>query len=172
MKKIILLGYMGSGKSTTAKALGKLLQLPVYDLDQLIEQECQSSISQLFLERGEIFFRKKEQALFQRLLQQPESFVLSLGGGTPCYANNHLLLADKQVFSVYLKASIPTLLHRLENAVETRPVLAKNSEEPLESFIAKQLFERSYYYHHAQQVVSVDQKDVATIAAEIQSLLT
>ncbi|MBW3519598.1 shikimate kinase [Flavobacterium sp. NKUCC04_CG] len=171
MKKIILLGYMGSGKSTTAKTLGKALLLPTYDLDQLIEAECQSSISNIFLERGEIFFRKKEQEIFQKLLQAPESFVLSLGGGTPCYANNHLLLNQEQLVSVYLKASIPTLLSRLANDSNNRPILAQNTEEPLESFIAKQLFERSYFYHHAQHTIKVDQKDVATITEEIISLL-
>ncbi|MCP1995779.1 shikimate kinase [Flavobacterium sp. HSC-61S13] len=171
MKKIILLGYMGSGKSATAKTLGKAISLPVYDLDQIIEAECQSSISKLFLERGEIFFRKKEHQIFKELLQSPESFVLSLGGGTPCYANNHLLLSQEDVVSVYLKASIDTLVSRLKDNSENRPVLLQNAEEPLESFIAKQLFERSYFYYQAQHIISVDQKDLETVTEEITALL-
>lgn len=163
---------MGSGKSTTAKTLGKALALPVYDLDQIIEAECQSSISKLFLERGEIFFRKKEHEIFKRLLQSSDSFILSLGGGTPCYANNHLLLNQADVVSVYLKASIETLVSRLKDNHKSRPVLLQNAEEPLESFIAKQLFERSYFYYQAEHIISVDCKDLKTLTQEITELLT
>lgn len=172
MKKIILVGYMGSGKSTIAKILAEELQIPFIDLDQYIEQELQDTISNIFKTKGELFFRKKEHEYFKLLMNTSESFVLSLGGGTPCYANNHLFLNHKNTLSFYLKASIDTLYHRLSNEVVNRPILAQNKEEPLDTFIAKQLFERSYFYYQATHTVTVDTKAPEDISSEIKKLLT
>jgi shikimate kinase len=103
--KIILLGYMGCGKSVIGAFLAEKLQIPFYDLDQEIEKETQISIAELFQTRGEIYFRKKENEILKTFLAKENDFVLSLGGGTPCYYNNHELLLQEDVFSIYLKAS-------------------------------------------------------------------
>lgn len=171
MKKIVLLGYMGSGKTVTAESLAKELNLPCIDLDQYIEMRLEQSITSIFETKGEIFFRKKEHKYFKELMSSNESFILSLGGGTPCYANNHLLLNQDNTTSIYLKASIDTLVQRLQSEVSKRPILAQNKQEPLDTFIAKQLFDRSYYYYQATKVITVDNKTPSQITLEILNTL-
>lgn len=170
MKKIILVGYMGSGKSTIGVKLAEQLNLPFIDLDQLIEKQQQTSISQIFQDKGEIYFRKLEHTTLNSLLDQNTPMIISLGGGTPCYANNHLALLRDDVNSVYLKASIQTLTQRLEKEKEHRPLITSHSEDTLETFIAKHLFDRSYFYHQAKNIVNIDNKTVSEIVREIMQL--
>lgn len=172
MKKIVLVGYMGSGKTTIGKLLAEKTQIPFYDLDAIIEKNTQKTISQLFLEEGEIKFRKLEHETLRLFLEQHENFVLSLGGGTPCYANNHEVLLQENVFSFYLKASIKKIVERVAPEKKHRPLLANKSDAELEDFVAKHLFERSYFYHQAKVTVEVDAKTPEAIAQEIIGNLT
>ncbi|MDR2223059.1 MAG: shikimate kinase [Flavobacteriaceae bacterium] len=162
---------MGVGKTTIAKNLANALHLPHLDLDQKIEDKLQSTVSSIFEQKGEIFFRKQEHLLLHELIEADEAFVLSLGGGTPCYANNHEILQQEGVESFYLKASIKTLVEHLENKKAHRPLLNQNSDDTLETFIAKHLFDRSYFYHQAKHIISVDNKSISTIVDEIKQQL-
>ena len=171
MNKIVLVGYMGSGKSEIGKLLSKSSQIPFSDLDNLIENELSKTINQIFLEKGEVFFRKKEHEVFTAKMNSEDSFILSLGGGTPCFANNHLLLQKENVDSVYLKASIATLVERLEPNKSSRPLLKDLSEEEMTEYIAKHLFERSFYYNQCKHIIVVDGKTPSEIVSEIQKLL-
>lgn len=170
VKKIVLVGYMGSGKSRIGKLLSENVGLPFQDLDFLIENELQKSVKDIFFEKGEVFFRKKEHEVFKKMIQDDSSYVLSTGGGTPCYADNHLLLQNEDVFSVYLKASIPVLVKRLIKETENRPLLKNLNEEELTEYIAKHLFDRSYYYNQCKNVVLVDDKSPEEIVGEIKRL--
>ncbi|MHC5310149.1 shikimate kinase [Myroides sp. LJL116] len=170
MKKIILLGYMGSGKSTIGQKLAQQLHLPFIDLDQQIEKQLGKSVSDIFKEHGEIYFRKKEHEILHSLLEQKTPFVLSLGGGTPCYANNHLALKLDQVTSIYLKGSIATLASRLEKAKEHRPLLNQKMDDTLETYIAKHLFDRSYFYYKAKHVLSIDDKSIDQVVEQAAEL--
>ena len=170
MNKIILLGYMGSGKSTIAQKLALSVRLAFIDLDQYIEQIEKITIKTLFESNKEIQFRKLEHQYLKELIANSDSFVLSLGGGTPCYANNHLMLQGNGIASIYLKASIETLTERLKLEKDSRPLLANQSDAELSEFIAKHLFERSYFYTHASQTINVDGKSVDNIVAEITAL--
>ena len=96
---------------------------------------------------------------------------MSLGGGTPCYFNNHELLQQDDVFSIYLKASTDTLVNRLINEKDKRPLLHNQDEVSLKDFINKHLFDRNFYYHQATKIVTVDNKSVEQIANEIEALL-
>jgi shikimate kinase len=169
--KIILLGYMGSGKSTIASLLSEKLQLPFKDLDNCIESTIQNTIPMVFEEKGEIYFRKVEHQVFHDLVVSDESFVLSLGGGTPCYANNHLLIQGKGITSFYLKTSVDTLFQRLKNEKITRPLIANKEDNELKDFIAQHLFERSYFYNHASYTIATDGKSPAKVVSDIQQLL-
>lgn len=171
VKKIVLLGYMGSGKSVIARLFSKSLCISYLDLDEVIENRMQKSIKTIFEERGEIYFRKIEHKIFSELMKNSDSFVLSLGGGTPCYANNHELLNLENVVSVYLRASIDTLYKRLLTETDKRPLLANKGEEELREFIAKHLFDRSFYYNQATIKIDVDDKSPQEIIAEIKEKL-
>lgn len=171
MNKIILVGYMGSGKTEIGKLLSKMTKIPFFDLDELIENRLSKSINQIFSNEGEVFFRKKEHEVFVEKMNSEESFVLSLGGGTPCYANNHLLLQGENVTSIYLKASIGTLVERLHENKSNRPLLKDLSQEELSEYIAKHLFDRSFYYNQCKCKVIVDNKTPLEIVTEIEGLL-
>lgn len=171
--KIVLLGYMASGKSTIGKILAEKLNLPFIDLDNYIEEKEEKTISELFKAKGEIYFRKQEHFYLKELLAKDESFVLSLGGGTPCYAGNMDVLATyKNAKTVYLKASITTITNRLMLAKEARPLVANLEKEQLTEFIAKHLFERSYFYNKAIHVLTTDNKDKEQLALELKVLLS
>lgn len=171
MKKIILLGYMGCGKSTIAQYLSQKTKIPFLDLDHYIEQKVNLTIKEVFDKHGEIYFRKVEHQAFVDLLADPNEMILGLGGGTPCYANNHELLKGAKVTSIYLKASIDTLFERLSKNRSKRPVIAHLNDEELKEFIAKHLFDRSFYYNQAQHVLTIDGKSITEVVANIEVLL-
>jgi shikimate kinase len=171
MKKIILLGYMGSGKSTIGRKLAEHLGLEFLDLDTEIEKKHQMSVSSIFETKGEVYFRKQEHLLLHEIIDNKDNFILSLGGGTPCYANNHLALQREDVRSFYLKGSIETLATRLEKEKEHRPLLNQNSDDTLETFIAKHLFDRSYFYYQAKNIITIDNKSPEQVTQDIIELI-
>lgn len=170
MKKILLSGYMASGKTTIALLLSKAAGITYKDLDEIIEESANKSISDIFKDESEITFRKLEHKALKDALDDEDGFVLALGGGTPCYANNHEFLQREDVISIYLKASIPVLAKRLLENDHKRPLLENVKPEELEDFIAKHLFDRNYYYNQSKHVINVDGKAPEDIVNEIMSL--
>lgn len=171
MNKIILIGYMGCGKSTIASKLAKRLKILSFDLDKLIENELKLSIVEIFSKKGEIYFRKIEHEILKKIISIDKDLVISTGGGTPCYSNNHLLLNSEKVISIYLRASVDTLYNRLSADKTQRPIIADKPLSELKEFIAQHLFERSYFYNQATYTVIVDSKSPDEIVNEILSLL-
>ena len=162
---------MGSGKSTIAKLLAQKMGFPFKDLDETIETEESASIKTIFEQKGEIYFRKAEHGIFKKLMASRESFVLSLGGGTPCYANNHELFTGEGITSIYLQASIDVLYNRLIKDKADRPLIADKNDAEMREFIAIHLFERSFFYSKAAHTISVGNKSPGEIVAEIEKLL-
>jgi shikimate kinase len=140
-------------------------------LDTYIEERLGQSISQIFEEKGEVFFRKKEHELLKDWFQVHESGVLALGGGTPCYAGNmdFILGQTKKVF--YLRLTVPSLVERLRKEQEHRPVIAHLLAEALPEFIGNHLFERTSFYTQAPITIPCDQKSVEEVVTEIQRLI-
>lgn len=172
MRKVVLVGYMGSGKSFISKLVAKKKALTFLELDEMIEKNAQMTIKMIFEKKGELFFRKLEHQLFLQQMESDLSFVMSTGGGTPCYFNNHELLQRENCISIYLKASLETLFNRLKNNREGRPLLTNFNDDELKEFVAKHLFERSYFYHQAQHIIVVDDKSPEMIVSEIERLLS
>jgi len=169
--KIILVGYMTSGKSTVGKLLSESLHVPFYDLDHLIETHLDVKINEIFEKKGELFFRKKEREILIEFLKTTDNYILALGGGTPCYYDNFELYQSEIMHSVYLKASVDTILKRLQTQKASRPLVAQFNDEELQEFVAKHLFERSYFYHQVKTVVSIDDKKESEIVSDIISKL-
>ncbi len=170
---LILIGYMASGKSTIGRILAKQLNYKFLDLDDYIEENEKATVSNIFQAKGEVYFRKKETQYLNQLLESESNLVLSLGGGTPCYSNNmDLILNTVNAKSVYLKASIPTLIDRLKNEKSKRPLIAHiETDELLAEFIGKHLFERSQFYSQANVIISTDNFNEAQIIEEITNKL-
>lgn len=168
---VVLLGYMGSGKSTVGKQLAKELNLKFYDLDSLIETHQKMMVRDIFEEHGEIFFRKLESQVLQNTLKTKNEMILALGGGTPCYANNMELLKRPGVTSIYLRLSVSELVERLFLERESRPLIKNIPEAELPEFIGKHLFERNMFYNQSDFVVDCNSKEVATVVEEIKNLL-
>lgn len=171
--KLVLLGYMGVGKSTLGKLLAQTFNLKFIDLDQYIEDQEKLSIPELFREKGEIYFRKKESEYLGMLLSQDDDYVLSLGGGTPVYANNmESVLNTKDVVSVYLKLDFKELTNRLYAQKDSRPLVAHyTSKADFEDFIRKHLFERQSYYFLAHHVLNLTDKDENESLEELIQML-
>ncbi len=172
--KIVLLGYMGSGKSVVGRALAEKLQLVFLDLDDEIKVQEGRDIPEIFKTLGEIYFRRKETEVLQSLLNSDKDFVLSLGGGTPCYGKNLQLIKNSgETTLIYLKTSLEELKKRLWREKGTRPLIQDlGSPEVLEDFIRKHLFERNFYYNQSDLIILTDRKEIGEIVAEIQQELS
>ena len=172
--KIILLGYMGCGKSEVGGQLAKILNVPFVDLDTYLENEENQSISKIFDSKGELYFRGLERKYLEIILNNPSLMVISLGGGTPCYYNTmDYIVSLEGVTSFYLKTSINSLISRLFNEKEIRPLIAHlENKEDIKDFVGKHLFERNPVYNKAQYKISTDQKSVKTIVEEIKIRLS
>ncbi|MFD2585367.1 shikimate kinase [Croceitalea marina] len=169
--KVVLVGYMASGKSTIGKELANTLRIDFVDLDKAIAEEAGLSITELFKKKGELFFRKTEALVLEKLLHSNKSFVLATGGGTPCYGNNMKIITENASTSVYLKLSIPSLLDRISKEKETRPLVAGIANDDLPEFVGKHLFERSMHYQKADSIVTCEAKTVNEVVEEIKEVL-
>ncbi len=169
--KIVLVGYMGSGKSIIGKLLSEKTTVNFIDLDSEIEKREKKSIKSIFSQQGEIYFRKLEHNVFSDLMKSDQNYIISTGGGTPCYANNHEFLIESQVISIYLKATVETLFERLKNEKSKRPLLQDKTNDEMKEFIAIHLFERSFFYNKCTSIISVDNKTPIEIVDEIQKLI-
>jgi shikimate kinase len=157
MKRIALIGYMGSGKTTVGRALAKELQLPFYDLDWYIESRMRKKVSQIFAERGEDGFRQIERNMLHEVAEF-EDVVISCGGGTPCFFDNMDYL-NSQAQVVYLKATPEVLLKHLLMGKGDRPLLKGKTPEELILFIREQLEWRDAFYTKARYTLDVSLMD-------------
>ncbi|MBO0331888.1 shikimate kinase [[Muricauda] lutisoli] len=169
--KIVLVGYMASGKSTVGRLLARQLGIRFIDLDDYIEEHQKKSIKTIFSEKGEIFFRKLEHQMLNEVLGKEESLVISTGGGTPCYGTNMTIILDEADHSIYLDLSIPNLLDRISKEKENRPLVKNISDKELPEFIGKHLFERRPYYMQAKHILDCNGTDAETVVEKIKELL-
>ena len=160
---LILVGYMASGKSTIGENIAKVLNYKFIDLDNYIEKRESLSVSEIFSKKGELYFRKLENASLKEIVENENNYVLSLGGGTPCFYDAMDWLSTKpNTKTIYLKVDLDTLTRRLLKD-KTRPLISHlEKEEDIKEFIAKHLFERSYFYNKANFKIDAS-KDIEEI---------
>tara|TARA_Y100000768_G_scaffold266231_1_gene203350 strand:- start:376 stop:906 length:531 start_codon:yes stop_codon:yes gene_type:complete len=171
---IILFGYMGVGKSYIGRKLSKEFMIDFFDLDSHIEFYEKKLISDIFFEKGEIYFRSIENKYLESILNKNIKYVISTGGGTPCYSNNmELIKKNKNLKSFYLKSSSNQLTNRLFSEKEKRPLISNiNSKKDLNSFISKHLFERNVFYNKADYIIDTENKNTIEVISEIKEKLT
>ena len=174
MKAIILVGYMCVGKTTVGRSLAKELGCQFYDLDWYIEERFRKKVPQIFAEQGEEKFRDLERRMLHEVAEF-ENVVVSCGGGTPCFFDN-MEYMNQTGTTVYMKASVDTILEHLRLSKGERPLLTGKSEEELRTYVTEQLAARSPFYEQAQHIVNVDVlndfKRVNNVASTIKNLIS
>jgi shikimate kinase len=157
MRRIILIGYMGSGKTTVGKALSKETGMMFYDLDWYIESRMHKTVAQIFAERGEEGFRKIEYNMLHEVAEF-EDVIISCGGGTPCFFDNIDYL-NGQGDVCYLKATPEVLYKHLLMGKVERPLIKGKSPEELIKFITEQVGKREEFYTKARYTLDVSLMD-------------
>lgn len=157
MKRIIIIGYMGSGKTTVGYALSQELGLPFYDLDWYIETRMHRTVKQIFDEKGEEGFRKIEHNLLHEVAEF-EDVIISCGGGTPCFFDN-IDYINRQGETVYLKCTTDVLYKHLKMGKTVRPLLLNKTPDEVKTFIEAQLKQREPFYAKAKHIVDVSLMD-------------
>ena len=173
MTRVILIGYMGAGKTTIGKALAKELGMPFYDLDWYITSRMRKTVAQIFEERGEEGFRQIEHNMLHEVAEF-EDVIISCGGGTPCFFDN-IDYMNRQGQVVYLKVDPETLYKHLKMSKNDRPLLRGKSESELITFISEQLQKREPFYTKARYTLDVTLMDnlekVKNSVAQLRTLL-
>ena len=149
---LFLLGMPGSGKTHSAEILKKKLKIPAYDLDSLVEMMEEKTIAEIFEEGGEEAFRKIE-AKMLRLFKEKKKFILSTGGGTPCFHNN-MEWMNKEGQTIWIDEPIEVLAERLVSEQQQRPLLAGKSQQELTTYLEQTLDQRRPFYEQAAQKMS------------------
>ena len=150
--KIFFIGFMGSGKTHWGKQVSEKLHIPFFDLDEQIISHEGKSITEIFSENGEEYFRLLEKDILHIISESHENFVMACGGGTPCYYNN-IDYMNKSGTSIWINTPIDTLFQRLIKEKETRPLIKNLSSEQLKRFIIKKFSDRKIYYEQADIIV-------------------
>lgn len=167
MKNIVLIGFMGSGKTAVGKALAKQLKLPFRDTDHIIEERCNQKITAIFADKGEVFFRDIESQIIDELTAA-DNQVISCGGGA-ILRNENVNYLKQNGMIIYLKTPFEILYDRIK-ASTSRPLL--RTDEPEET--ARKLWEarQKVYERVADLTVDTSTKSVDQIVGEITRLLS
>ncbi len=163
-KSIVLIGFMGSGKTTVGLKLSYKLRMPVEDTDKLIEKRQGASISEIFAREGEETFRRMETELLKELGTRDYSHIFSVGGGTPVREENRELL-KKMGLVVYLRAQPETIYKRIKGDTE-RPLL--QCEDPLERIRELLAARQDAYEACADIIVDVDDVPMEKVLERIR----
>lgn len=162
------------GKTTVGRSLAKELGCQFYDLDWYIEERFRKKVPQIFAEQGEEKFRDLERRMLHEVAEF-ENVVVSCGGGTPCFFDN-MEYMNQTGTTVYMKASVDTVLEHLRLSKGERPLLTGKSVEELRTYVTEQLAARSPFYEQAQHIVNVDVlndfKRVNDVASTIKNLIS
>ena len=162
---IILLGYMGCGKTFYARKLSKIINLPFIDFDTLIEQREKKSINKIFQENGESYFREIESNNLNQLLNRNNNFIFATGGGTPCFFNN-LDLLNELGLTIYLKKKPKKLYNFLIKNNYNRPIF--NSFKTIEDFFNNFNY-REKFYLKSKVIIDCDNLSNTQILTKINN---
>jgi shikimate kinase len=158
METIILVGFMGCGKTTFGRKLAKKLKYDFIDSDALIEEQENMKISDIFKEKGEEYFRSLEK-LFIQTLENKNNKIVATGGGMPCFEDNMEKL-NQVGLTIYLKRPTLELVYRLLRSKKERPLTKEKQKEELKVFINNLIEKREKYYLKSKFILEREQIDV------------
>jgi shikimate kinase len=167
--KIFLIGFMGSGKSTTGKKLASHLNWSFIDLDEKIEIMTGMKIKNIFSEKGETFFRKVESETLHGIVSETNT-VISTGGGTPCFGDNMDFMISNGL-TIYLTMTPARLQSRLADSSDHRPLLKDIGKEELKEYIARKLSEREKWYSRAEIIVDGFNTDFSVLYSLVKKFI-
>ena len=160
-KNIVLLGMMGSGKSTIGYLLSKSIKLKFLDVDRIIEKKTGLKINSIFETKGEIYFRDLEEKVFCKLFEG-EPHIISSGGGTILSAQSRQLISDRS-YSIWLKSDIEKILSRI-NKKNERPLLSIGNPKEI---LNQKLIERKMFYSMADFHLENSETSIESLSIEI-----
>lgn len=151
--RYFLIGYMGSGKSYQGRLLAEKRGVRFIDLDAYIAEQEQKTISELFAESGENAFRILESRYLRQVCENDDNFVLSTGGGTPCY-NGNMEYMNRRGHTIFLDIPVETLIQRLIKNKHQRPLISRMTDMEIGEYVPKHLNERLVFYRQAQETIT------------------
>lgn len=163
MNHIIMIGFMGSGKTTIGKKLARRLELEFIDTDDMIEEQTGQEITDIFAQKGEAYFRKLETDALRQLLQKEKRCVIAVGGGLPMQPENQPLLRELGTV-VFLEADTDTLVLRLRNDTKRPKLQGGDLRERIETLMAQR---EETYIKTANLRVSTENRGFGSILREI-----
>ncbi len=161
MQNIILIGFMGCGKSTLGKKLAKKFNFEFLDSDKEIEKNENLTVSEIFEKYGERYFRDLEKN-FLLSIQDKKNIVLSTGGGLPCF-NENMNLLNTLGTTLYIKLHPIELTKRILDSKTVRPLAKDKSKEELYTFVYELLQKREVFYSKATYILSGKEQNVKFI---------
>ena len=153
--RVFLIGFMGCGKTHWGKQLSEKLQMPFFDLDSLIEEREGKTVTEIFAEMGEEYFRMLEKDVLYMITESHPTFVMACGGGAPCFFNNIDYMKSRGT-TVWINCSTDCLYSRLVKEKEKRPLIQAIPDNELRSFIIKKYSDRKIFYQQAQVILAED----------------
>ena len=171
LSKITLIGYRATGKSSVAKCLSELMDIPTIDTDAAIEERSGKTIARIFSEDGEPYFRDLEADVVAELLAAPESLIVATGGGAPMREETRRLMKSRSLV-FWLTASVETIARRMTGDADTasrRPSLTE-SRSPVDEIATVLAAREPFYREAATFVVDTENKTVQEVCDEIYKL--
>ena len=151
---IFLIGFMGCGKTYWGKKWAEHSGLDFFDIDEIVENEQEKSIAEIFAEDGEDHFRDMETNAL-RTFTGKDKVIVASGGGTPCF-NDNISWMNENGTAVYLRSSPENILKRLVSEKEKRPLIKHLQDEELLFYIKEKIKEREPFYNQAKIILNVD----------------
>ena len=165
VNRIYILGFMGVGKSTTAKALARKLGYDFMDTDKLLEKKYKININNFFSKYGEELFREIEHGTLLETFNHNKC-VIATGGGLPCYFDAMDKINANGV-SIFLKMDEKSIVNRLMASNRKRPLLSDLSDEELLNFVERKLNSRINYYSKAWLTIPALDMNIDHLVAKI-----
>jgi len=161
--RIYLIGFMGSGKTTVGRVLARRLGFDFLDMDKEVEKLAGASTRNIFKTKGEDHFRELERDVLHATLSK-ENIVISTGGGTPCFFGNMEFIKQNGI-SVYLMLQPSTIVLRLENSKNPRPLVYELSGSDLRTYVESELERRKEFYHAADYIINAESVSIDQIVS-------